>query len=83
MALIRATLYVGAGKTNVAMLTLVSHLRDVGLIGSAYYDNDHHYDGGPVATGKKIVYIAPSKSLITRCCVFVNYLVLPIYKQPI
>mmetsp|Transcript_22044 Transcript_22044/g.47942 ORF Transcript_22044/g.47942 Transcript_22044/m.47942 type:complete len:2140 (-) Transcript_22044:37-6456(-) len=53
----------GAGKTNVAMLTVVSHLRDVGLIGSAYHDGDHHYDNGPVTTGKKIVYIAPMKAL--------------------
>jgi len=53
----------GAGKTNVAMLTVVSHLRDVGLIGAAYYDDEHHYDGGPVSTGKKIVYIAPMKAL--------------------
>jgi len=53
----------GAGKTNVAMLTVISHLRDVGLIGSAYHDGDHHYDGGPVSTGRKIVYIAPMKAL--------------------
>ena len=53
----------GAGKTNVAMLTVISHLRDVGLIGSAYYDDDHHYDNGPVSTGQKIVYIAPMKAL--------------------
>ncbi|KAL7542850.1 hypothetical protein ACHAXR_012148 [Thalassiosira sp. AJA248-18] len=53
----------GAGKTNVAMLAVVSHLRDVGLIGSAYHDGDHHYDNGPVSTGQKIVYIAPMKAL--------------------
>ena len=53
----------GAGKTNVAMLTVVSHLRDVGLIGAAYHDDDHYYDNGPVSTGKKIVYIAPMKAL--------------------
>lgn len=47
----------GAGKTNVAMLTVVSHLRDVGLIGSSRYDNDI------VSSGKKIVYIAPMKAL--------------------
>ena len=51
----------GAGKTNVAMLTVVSHLRDVGLIGSDSYD-DHHYDT-TLSTGKKIVYIAPMKAL--------------------
>ncbi|KAL7520340.1 hypothetical protein ACHAWX_005064 [Stephanocyclus meneghinianus] len=48
----------GAGKTNVAMLTVVSHLRDVGLIGTSYYDNDTH-----ITTGKKVVYIAPMKAL--------------------
>jgi len=48
----------GAGKTNVAMLTVVSHLRDVGLIGESFYNNE-----GPVNTGKKIVYIAPMKAL--------------------
>eukprot|EP00984_Skeletonema_dohrnii_P009199 scaffold3511_cov144-Skeletonema_dohrnii-CCMP3373.AAC.8 len=53
----------GAGKTNVAMLTVASHLRDVGLIGSGYHDDDHFYDNGPVTTGKKIVYIAPMKAL--------------------
>ena len=52
-----------AGKTNVAMLTVVSHLRDVGLIGTAYHDGEYHYDNGPVTTGKKIVYIAPMKAL--------------------
>ncbi len=40
------------------MLTVVSHLRDVGLIGESLYDNE-----GPVSTGKKIVYIAPMKAL--------------------
>eukprot|EP00985_Skeletonema_marinoi_P014942 scaffold7635_cov131-Skeletonema_marinoi.AAC.12 len=53
----------GAGKTNVAMLAVASHLRDVGLIGSGYHDDDHFYDNGPVTTGKKIVYIAPMKAL--------------------
>lgn len=43
------------GKTNVAMLNL-THLCDVGLIGSSRYDND-------VSSGKKIVYIAPMKAL--------------------
>ena len=36
----------GAGKTNVAMLAVVSHLRDVGLIGqgSRYHDDNDHDD---------------------------------------
>lgn len=45
----------GAGKTNVAMLTVVSHLRDVGLIGPDYSESTD--------AGKKIVYIAPMKAL--------------------
>ena len=28
----------GAGKTNVAMLAVVSHLMDLGLIGAAFHD---------------------------------------------
>ena len=46
----------GAGKTNVAMLTVVAHFRDVGLIGEKPED-------GPMETGKKVVYIAPMKAL--------------------
>jgi len=42
-------------KTNVAMLTVVSHLKRVGLIGYENRDSDD--------TGKKIVYIAPMKAL--------------------
>jgi hypothetical protein len=45
----------GAGKTNVAMLAVVAHFRDVGLI-----------PGGrdiPIEAGKKVVYIAPMKAL--------------------
>jgi replicative superfamily II helicase len=38
----------------------VSHLRDVGLIGASYYDNDAHLN-----TGRKIVYIAPMKALVS------------------
>merc|ERR1712232_233267 len=45
----------GAGKTNVALLTVASHFRDVGLIRG---------DGArSLETGKKIVYIAPMKAL--------------------
>jgi hypothetical protein len=46
----------GAGKTNCAMLSLVAHFRDVGLIPG--------YDGGTsLETGRKVVYIAPMKAL--------------------
>ena len=45
----------GAGKTNVAMLTVVSHFRDVGLIGVG--------EARSMETGKKAVYIAPMKAL--------------------
>jgi activating signal cointegrator complex subunit 3 len=46
----------GAGKTNVAMLTVAAHFRDVGLIG-------HTPDSLIIETGKKVVYIAPMKAL--------------------
>lgn len=39
---------------------MVSHLRDVGLIGTSYYDNDTN-----LTTGKKVVYIAPMKALVS------------------
>lgn len=42
-------------KTNVAMLAVASHFRDVGLIGSE--------DARVLETGKKAVYIAPMKAL--------------------
>lgn len=42
-------------KTNVAMLTVASHFRDVGLIGSE--------EARILETGKKAVYIAPMKAL--------------------
>lgn len=45
----------GAGKTNVALLSVTSHFRDVGLLAS---DEDR-----VVETGKKVVYIAPMKAL--------------------
>jgi activating signal cointegrator complex subunit 3 len=45
----------GAGKTNVAMLTVVAHFRDVGLIGKSRKEL--------IETGKKAVYIAPMKAL--------------------
>lgn len=51
----------GAGKTNVAMLTVTAHFRDVGLLRSSE-DSDN---GGNfvLETGKKVVYIAPMKAL--------------------
>jgi len=42
-------------KTNVAMLTIVSHLKRVGLIGNQNQDT--------LETGGKIVYMAPMKAL--------------------
>ena len=47
--------FVSRRKTNVAMLTVVSHLRDVGLIGPDFTESTD--------AGKKIVYIAPMKAL--------------------
>jgi activating signal cointegrator complex subunit 3 len=43
------------GKTNVAMLTVTAHFRDVGLIG--------HGAKRAMETGKKVTYIAPMKAL--------------------
>jgi activating signal cointegrator complex subunit 3 len=43
----------GAGKTNVALLTVVAHFRDVGLLNAP----------GRMDTGHKVVYIAPMKAL--------------------
>jgi activating signal cointegrator complex subunit 3 len=43
------------GKTNVAMLALAAHFRDVGLIGSG--------ERRSMDTGNKVVYIAPMKAL--------------------
>ena len=46
----------GAGKTNVALLAVMAHFRDVGLIPG--------FEGKSlVETGKKVVYIAPMKAL--------------------
>mmetsp|Transcript_20166 Transcript_20166/g.43517 ORF Transcript_20166/g.43517 Transcript_20166/m.43517 type:complete len:2151 (-) Transcript_20166:75-6527(-) len=46
-----------AGKTNVAMLTVVAHFRDVGLIGgNGSYENS-------METGDKVIYVAPMKAL--------------------
>jgi DEAD/DEAH box helicase len=52
----------GAGKTNVAMLTVTAHFRDVGLIGNSCggYASD---SGGTLETGRKAIYIAPMKAL--------------------
>jgi activating signal cointegrator complex subunit 3 len=42
-------------KTNVAMLAVASHFRDVGLLGKT--------EARVIETGKKAVYIAPMKAL--------------------
>ena len=52
----------GAGKTNVALLTVVAHFRDAGLLdrdGRRGYNDNH----GRFETGAKVVYIAPMKAL--------------------
>ena len=48
-------------KTNVAMLTIVAHLRNVGLIGGNRHDRATNATNSDV--GQKIVYIAPMKAL--------------------
>jgi replicative superfamily II helicase len=58
----------GAGKTNVAMLTVVAHLRDKGIIRNesdpyTAYQNSNSGKGTAGQIGKKIVYIAPMKAL--------------------
>lgn len=50
----------GAGKTNVALLTVVAHFRDVGLLPD---DRDNDGDFRLVDTGPKVIYIAPMKAL--------------------
>jgi hypothetical protein len=49
----------GAGKTNVAMLTVVAHFRDVGLIQSTDGEKANIFE----TAGSKVVYIAPMKAL--------------------
>jgi hypothetical protein len=49
----------GAGKTNVAMLTVVAHFRDVGLIQSTDGEKANILE----TAGSKVVYIAPMKAL--------------------
>jgi activating signal cointegrator complex subunit 3 len=58
----------GAGKTNVAMLTVVKHLRDKGIIRNesdpyTVYQNANSGQGTAAQIGRKIVYIAPMKAL--------------------
>lgn len=50
----------GAGKTNVAMLTIVAHFRDKGILGNKI--NSVHHNSG-FEQGKKVIYIAPMKAL--------------------
>ena len=63
-------IHAGAGKTNVAMLTVVAHLRDKGIIENeddpyaAYAHIGNDGQGGTATVGqagRKIVYIAPSE----------------------
>jgi hypothetical protein len=57
----------GAGKTNVAMLSVVAHLRDKGIIKNEkdpYASYQHiREDQRASPVGRKIVYIAPMKAL--------------------
>lgn len=61
----------GAGKTNVAMLTVVAHLRDNGIIENendpyaaySHIDNDRPAGSSAGTVGRKIIYIAPMKAL--------------------
>jgi activating signal cointegrator complex subunit 3 len=52
----------GAGKTNVAMLTVVAHFRNVGLIGRNT-NNAARLTRMNFDHGKKVIYIAPMKAL--------------------
>ncbi|GMH51646.1 hypothetical protein TrRE_jg2330 [Triparma retinervis] len=57
----------GAGKTNVAMLTVLAHFRDKGIIANpddpyAAYQNVGSSDG-QFEKGTKVIYIAPMKAL--------------------
>ena len=53
----------GAGKTNVALLTVVAHFRDVGLLPADPSDTATISRSRTVDTGRKVVYIAPMKAL--------------------
>ncbi len=57
----------GAGKTNVAMLTVVAHLREKGIIkneNDPYAAYQHIGEDQTTSTvGRKIIYIAPMKAL--------------------
>lgn len=50
-----ASSFLSSGKTNVALLTVTAHFRDVGLLGNE--------EGRSMDTGDKVVYIAPMKAL--------------------
>ena len=52
----------GAGKTNVALLCVVAHFRDVGLLPQSR-NGDGDSDLRRVDTGPKVIYIAPMKAL--------------------
>lgn len=59
----------GAGKTNVAMLTVVAHFRDVGLLPVDKQEQSSSNNGTNKSaaavfdTGRKVIYIAPMKAL--------------------
>jgi Rad3-related DNA helicase len=54
----------GAGKTNVALLTVVAHFRDVGLLPKDRNDQEQgKEEPRRVETGRKVIYIAPMKAL--------------------
>eukprot|EP00977_Amphora_coffeiformis_P022826 scaffold11639_cov172-Amphora_coffeaeformis.AAC.3 len=53
----------GAGKTNVALLCVVAHFRDVGLLPQSRDRDDDDSDVRNVDTGPKVIYIAPMKAL--------------------
>ena len=50
----------GAGKTNVAMLTVINHFREKGIIGTKKQD---HFCKDGLTAGRKVIYIAPMKAL--------------------
>jgi hypothetical protein len=50
----------GAGKTNVALLTVTAHFRDVGLVHS---NRNIPNPRNTLEAGSKVVYIAPMKAL--------------------
>lgn len=58
-------LLLNTGKTNVALLTVVAHFRDVGLLpqDKGEYGYDEESIRNVVDAGGKVIYIAPMKAL--------------------